>query len=94
MNRKPGFYSNKHERKNVIKLSPKIPAKRPEHIECQKIKGQASAHMNRRKPNGHPLRLDSPLFSREKPHLCDLGESKQVLTEEQIKSSALYKILE
>lgn len=57
MNRKPVFYSNKHERKNVIKLSPKMPAKRPEPIIRPQLKGQASAHMNRRKPDGKPMRL-------------------------------------
>lgn len=32
MNRKPVFYSNKHERKNVVDLSPRLPAKKAEPI--------------------------------------------------------------
>lgn len=94
MNRKPVFYSNKHERKNVIKLSPKMPAKRPEAVSRQPLKGQASAHMQRRKVDGRPLRLESPLYSREKVHFSGMHEMRHILSEEQIKNSALYKMLE
>ena len=94
MNRKPVFYSNKHERKNVIKISPKIPAKKPEPLPSQMLKGQASAHMNRRKVNLNSRRLESPLYSREKVHFNEMNEGRQILSEDQIRNSAVYKMLE
>ena len=59
MNReKPVFYSNKHERKNVIEFSPKIPVKRPDPLSKKMFHGQSSAHTNKRKPVVEPRRLD------------------------------------
>ena len=94
MNRKPVFYSNKHERKHVIKFCPKIPAKRPGPLLHPHLQGQASAHMNRRQVEGRPVRMESPLYSREKARFSGMNEGRHVLSEDQIRNSTLYKLLE
>lgn len=57
MNRKPVFYSNKHESKNIADLSPRMAAKRPEPLRHGAVYGQASAQMRRRKPDAKVARL-------------------------------------
>ena len=94
MNRKNVFYNHKLENKHAIKLSPKIPAKKPDFTPTQHLKGQSSSHMNRRKVDARPHRLESPLYCREKPHISDMNEGRHILSEEQIRKSAMYKMLE
>lgn len=94
MNRKPVFYSNKHERKNVVDLSPRLPAKKAEPIKQVGMAGQASAHMKRRKPDAKIVRLQSPTYSRPKAEIKKINEQKQILSEQQIRSSAIYKLLQ
>lgn len=57
MNRKPVFYSNKHNNTNITDLSPRMEAKRPEPLRHGAIFGQASAQMRRRKPDAKIVRL-------------------------------------
>lgn len=69
MHRKVVFYSNKHERKNIADLSPRLAAKRPELVHEGPVISQASAQMKRRKPEAKIARLESPVYSRPKPEL-------------------------
>jgi hypothetical protein len=69
MNRKPVFYSNKHERKNIADLSPRMAVKRPELIGQGVVIAQASAQMKRRKQDPKIVRLESPSYSRPKGEL-------------------------
>lgn len=93
MNRKPVFYSNKNERKNVADLSPRLAAKKPDSLHQGGVIAQASAQMKRRKQDVKVTRLESPIYSRPKAELKKINEQKQLLSEEQIRNSAVYKML-
>lgn len=81
MNRKPVFYSNKPERKNIADLSPRMAAKKPEPLRQGAMVGQASAHMKKRKPDAKIIRLESPIYSRPKAEIKRINEQKQILSE-------------
>lgn len=57
MNRKPVFYSNKHGRKNIVELSPRLAVKRAELTSNGVVIAQASAQMKRRKQDAKIIRL-------------------------------------
>ena len=92
---KPIFYSNKYERKNVVEFSMKIPAKKHSPNSKKLLQGQSSAHTSKRKPVPQPRKLDESInVSGEHHRLQQLHHEQHILNEDQIRNSAIYKLLQ
>ena len=92
---KPIFYSNKYERKKVVEFSMKMPAKHHSPPSKKLLQGQSSAHTSKRKPIPQPRKLEeSTNISGEQHRLQHLRREQNVLSEDQIRNSLIYKMLQ
>ena len=92
---KPIFYSNKYERKKVVEFSMKMPAKHHSPPSKKLLQGQSSAHTAKRKPMPQPRKLEeSANVSGEQHRLQHLHHEQHVLNEDQIRNSAIYRLLQ
>ena len=73
----------------------KMPAKKHSPTSKKLLQGQSSAHTSKRKPLPQPRKLDeSTNVSGEHHRLQHLNHEQHVLNEDQIRNSAIYKLLQ